>query len=113
MIAGGAALLNHAYWVLYLFAAFLNFTGIRMFFAGDQPMDVANNRAVKLISSNMWITPELHGPHFFVKPQDAVTGKVVTAGTTLFLAPVVSKLADLGFAEIGRESGRVRVGQGV
>src|SRR3546814_8994417 len=61
MIAGGAALLNHAYWVLYLFAAFLIFTGIRMFFAGDQPMDVANNRAVKFISSHMRITPELQG----------------------------------------------------
>src|SRR3546814_18220544 len=61
MIAGGAALLNHAYWVLYLFAAFLIFTGIRMFFAGDQPMDVANNRAVKFISSNMRIPTELHG----------------------------------------------------
>src|SRR3546814_5780039 len=80
MIAGVAALLNHAYWVLYLFAAFLIFTGIRMFFAGDQPMDVANNRAVKFISSHMRITPELHGQHFFVKTKDAVTGKVVTAG---------------------------------
>lgn len=35
MIAGGAALLAEAYWVLYLFAAFLVFTGIKMFFAGD------------------------------------------------------------------------------
>src|SRR3546814_2706195 len=98
MIAGGAALLNHAYWVLYLFAAFLIFTGIRMFFAGDQPMDVANNRAVKFISSHMRITPELHGQHFFVKTKDAVTGKVVTAGTPLFLALVVINLADLVFA---------------
>src|SRR3546814_20022954 len=81
MIAGGAALLNHAYWVLYLFAAFLIFTGIRMFFAGDQPMDVANNRAVQFISSHMRITPELHGQHFFAKTKDAIQGKVVTAGT--------------------------------
>src|SRR3546814_15442186 len=97
MIAGGAALLNHAYWVLYLFAAFLIFTGIRMFFAGDQPMDVANNRAVKFITSHMRITHELHGQHFFVKTQDAVTGKVVTAVRPLFLALVVLNLADLGF----------------
>src|SRR3546814_5060685 len=81
-----------------LFAAFLIFTGIRMFFAGDQPMDVANNRAVKFISSHMRITPELHGQHFFVKTKDAVTGKVVTAGTPLFLALVVINLADLVFA---------------
>src|SRR3546814_10791314 len=61
-------------------------------------MDVANNRAVKFISSHMRITPELHGQHFFVKTKDAVTGKVVTAGTPLFLALVVINLADLVFA---------------
>src|SRR3546814_10822729 len=98
MIAGGAALLNHAYWVLYLFAAFLIFTGIRMFFAGDQPMDVANNRAVKFISSLIRIPPELHGQHFFVKTNAAVTGKVVTAVTPLFPALVVTNLADQVFA---------------
>jgi len=30
MIAAGAALVNEAYWVLYIFAAFLIFTGIKM-----------------------------------------------------------------------------------
>ena len=30
MIAGGAALLSEAYWVLYIFAAFLVFTGIKL-----------------------------------------------------------------------------------
>ena len=60
MIAGGAALVNQAYWVLYLFAAFLIATGIKMFFAGDKPMDVANNPAVKFISRRMRVTPELH-----------------------------------------------------
>ncbi|MFM5885655.1 MAG: TerC family protein, partial [Novosphingobium sp.] len=35
MIAAGAALVEQAYWVLYIFAAFLVFTGIKMFFAGD------------------------------------------------------------------------------
>src|SRR3546814_16418461 len=56
------------------------------------------NRAVKFISSHMRITPELHGQHFFVKTKDAVTGKVVTAGTPLFLALVVINLADLVLA---------------
>ena len=44
MIGLGAALVSEAYWVLYLFAAFLVFTGVKMFVAGDQPMDLANNR---------------------------------------------------------------------
>lgn len=98
MIAGGAALVNEAYWVLYLFAAFLIFTGIKMFFAGDQPMDVANNPAVRFISRHMRVTHDLHGQRFFVKMTDPKSGKLVTAATPLFLALVVINLADLVFA---------------
>ena len=98
MIAGGAALVNEAYWVLYLFAAFLIFTGVKMFFAGDQPMDVANNRAVRFISTHMPVTKELHGQRFFVRVPDEKTGRLVIAATPLLLALVVINLADLVFA---------------
>ncbi len=98
MIAGGAALLAEAYWVLYLFAAFLIVTGIKMFFAGDEPMDVGNNPVVRWISTHMRVTRELHGQHFFVKVADDKTGKMVRAATPLFLSLVVINLADLVFA---------------
>ena len=98
MIAGGAALLAEAYWVLYLFAAFLVVTGIKMFFAGDEPMDVGNNPFVKWISRHMRVTPELHAQKFFVKVKDEKTGRMVRAATPLFLALVVINLADLVFA---------------
>jgi tellurite resistance protein TerC len=45
MIAVGAAVVEQYYWVLYIFAAFLIATGVKMLFAGDKPMDVANNPA--------------------------------------------------------------------
>ena len=98
MIAGGAALVTEAYWVLYIFAAFLIFTGIKMFFAGDEPMDVAKNPVVRWISTHMRVTPDLHQQHFFVKVPDEKTGKMVRAATPLFLALVVINLADLVFA---------------
>jgi tellurite resistance protein TerC len=98
MIAGGAALVNQAYWVLYLFAAFLIGTGIKMFFAGDKPMDVAGNPVVRFISSRMPVTRELHAQRFFVRVPDEKTGKLVLAATPLFLALVVINLADLVFA---------------
>ena len=98
MIAGGAALVNEAYWVLYIFAAFLIFTGIKMFFAGDKPMDVGSNPAVRFISNHMAVTRELHGQRFFVRQADPKTGRLVTAATPLFLALVVINLADLVFA---------------
>lgn len=98
MIAGGAALVAEAYWVLYIFAAFLVFTGVKMFFAGDHAPDVANNPVVRWISTHMRVTPQLHDQHFFVKVPDEKTGKLVTAATPLFLALVVINLADLVFA---------------
>ena len=98
MIAGGAALVDQAYWVLYIFAAFLVFTGIKMFFAGDHQPDLAKNPAVRWISAHMRVTKEHHNQHFFVKVPDEKTGKLVTAATPLFLALVVINLADLVFA---------------
>ena len=98
MIAGGAALLAEAYWVLYLFAAFLIVTGIKMFFAGDTPMDVGANPVVRWISTHMRVTRELHGQKFLVKVEDPKTGRMVRAATPLLLALVVINIADLVFA---------------
>lgn len=98
MIAAGAALVNEAYWVLYIFAAFLVYTGIRMMWASDHAPDLAKNPAVRWISTHMRVTKEHHGQHFFVKVPDDKTGRLVTAATPLFLALVVINLADLVFA---------------
>ena len=98
MIAGGAALVEQAYWVLYIFAAFLVFTGIKMFFSSDHDPDIGNNPAVRWISRHMRVTKELHDQKFFVKVPDEKTGKLVNAATPLFLALVVINLADLVFA---------------
>ena len=98
MIAAGAAIVQEYYWVLYIFAAFLIATGVKMLFTGDQEMDVAKNPVVKFISSHMRVTKDLHGQHFFVKVPDEKTGKLVRAATPLFLALVIINLADLVFA---------------
>jgi tellurite resistance protein TerC len=98
MIAAGAALVEQAYWVLYIFAAFLVFTGIKMFFAGDHAPDIARNPVVRWISTHMRVTKELHDQHFFVQVPDEKSGKLATAATPLFLALVVINLADLVFA---------------
>lgn len=97
MIAGGAAILASAYWVMYLFAAFLVFTGVKMFLTGDHAPDIGRNRVVRWISRHMRVTSEHHEAHFFVKVPDAA-GRMVWATTPLFLALVVINLADLVFA---------------
>jgi len=67
MIAAGAAIVQEYYWTLYIFAAFLIGTGIKMRFSGDQEMDVAKNPVVKYISTRMRVTKALHDENFFVK----------------------------------------------
>ena len=98
MIAAGAALVEQFYWTLYIFAAFLIATGVKMLFASDKEMDVAKNPVVRFLSKHMRITKDLHGEKFFVKETDEKTGKLVRAATPLFLALVVINLADLVFA---------------
>ena len=98
MIAGGAALVTEYGWLLYIFAAFLIFTGVKMLFASEKPMDVAGNPVVKWLSRHIPLTHELHGEKFFVRIPDTRTGKLVLAATPLFLALVVINLADLVFA---------------
>ncbi len=98
MIAAGAALVQEFYWVLYIFAAFLIATGIKMLFVRGEEIDVAKNPVVRFMSNRMRITKELHAEKFFVKEKDEKTGKLVRAATPLFLALVVINLADLVFA---------------
>ena len=98
MIAGGAALLAQAYWVLYLFAAFLIVTGVKMFVSKDDGIDLSNNRALAFIRRHMRVTDTLHGQKFFARVHDDKRGRLVWAATPLFLALVVINLADLVFA---------------
>ncbi len=98
MIAAGAALVEQFYWVLYVFAAFLIATGVKMLFAGDKEPDIATNPVVRFISSHMRVTPTLHGEKFLVKVPDERTGRMVRAATPLLLALIVINLADLVFA---------------
>lgn len=98
MIAAGAALVEQAYWVLYIFAAFLIYTGIRMLRAGDEVPDLGKNPAIRWISTHMRVTKQHYGSRFFVQVADEQTGKRATAATPLFLALVVINLADLVFA---------------
>ena len=98
MIALGAALVEQFYWTLYLFAAFLIATGVKMLFNNDSEMDVSKNPVVRFMNKHFRVTPDLHGEKFLVKVQDEKSGKMVRAMTPLLLALIVINLADLVFA---------------
>ena len=96
MIGLGSALITHYAWVLYIFAAFLIFTGIRMMFLGDKEHSVGDNPLLRLLRRRMNVTDTLHGNAFFAKLP--VAGKMVGHATPLFLALVLIEIADLVFA---------------
>ena len=66
MIAGGAALLNHFSWVIYVFAALLVYTGIKMFFHDEDSVDPGRSIAVRLLRRTMPMTDGYRGGRFLI-----------------------------------------------
>jgi tellurite resistance protein TerC len=98
MIAAGAAVVENYGWVLYLFAAFLIITGIKMLFSSSEPYDVENNPVLKFLRKRLPVTERLHGQKFLVRENNPATGKLKTYVTPLLLALIMIEFADLVFA---------------
>ncbi|BEG75830.1 TerC family protein [Achromobacter xylosoxidans] len=98
MIGLGAALVSNFGWLMYLFGAFLVFTGIKMWMIADQEPDIATNPILKFLKRRMRVTDGLRGNAFWVREPDTATGKTVRWATPLFLALVLIEFVDLLFA---------------
>lgn len=92
MIFVGAALLNRFHWIIYIFGAFLVYTGLRMFKQEDDDMQPDQNPVVRLVTRFLPITRHYEEKKFFTK----VDGK--RTGTLLLLVLVVVEVTDLVFA---------------
>lgn len=98
LIGVGAALVSEFNWVLYIFAAFLILTGIKMLMAAGQEPDIANNPLLKFLQRRLRITDDLADGHFWLHKPDPLSGKVVRYATPLFLALCLVEFVDLIFA---------------
>ena len=76
-------------WVLYLFGAFLIFTGIKMWIIADHMPDIANNPLLKFLKRHLRVTEGLRGNAFWVRETDTKTGKLERFATPLFLSLVL------------------------
>lgn len=92
MISAGAWVVSEFSWVLYLFGAFLLFTGIRMLVAVDTEPDVVNNPILKFARRHLKVSEGDHGEKFFVR----ING--VRYVTPLFLVLILIEVTDLVFA---------------
>ena len=98
MIGLGATLVSQFGWVLYIFAAFLIFTGIKMWIMADHEPDIGANPVLRFVRRRFRIADQLHGDRFWVKLPDANTGRIATFMTPLFLALILVEIVDLVFA---------------
>ena len=98
MIGFGAALVTQFSWILYVFGAFLIFTGVKMFTTGDDKAGFEDNMALKWLRRHFNITPSYHGHDFTAKLPDPKTGKIVTWLTPLAVALILVEFVDLIFA---------------
>ena len=91
MIFSGSWLINEFSWILYLFAAFLIFTGIKMLFP-EQEVSLAENPLLRFLKKHMRISDHLIGERFFTRE------KGMLYATPLFLALLLVEISDIVFA---------------
>jgi tellurite resistance protein TerC len=92
MIFLGATLITHFKWILYIFGAFLVYTGLSMLREEDKEIQPEQNPIVRLVTRHIRITRHYDGEKFFTQ----LDGKRV--GTLLLLVLIIVEVTDIVFA---------------
>ena len=92
MILVGAWLIAQFHWILYLFGAFLVFTGVKMWLATGQEPDLEANPALRWIRRHMKIAPSYDGEKLFTVHEG------VRMATPLFVVILLIGIVDVVFA---------------
>jgi tellurite resistance protein TerC len=91
-IAGGAALLEAFHWMIYVFGAFLVFTGLRLALHRNEEVHPERNPALRLFRRLVPSTTRYHGQRFVVRE----AGRLVA--TPLLAVLVIVETSDIVFA---------------
>lgn len=92
MIFAGAELVERFHWIIYVFGAFLIYTGLKMFGNSEDNFEPHESAIVKLATKYIRISKHYDGEKFF-----SVTDGV-RSGTLLLLVLIVVEFTDLIFA---------------
>lgn len=92
MIAAGAALIKEFHWIIWIFGAFLIYTGIKMVKSDDHEVDPANHTVVKWLRKIMPMTETYEGQRFVVVKNG------MRMATPLLAVLLVVEFTDLIFA---------------
>jgi tellurite resistance protein TerC len=91
-ILAGVALINRFHWIIYIFGAFLVYTGFKLAFQDETQVDPEHNPALKLARRYLPMTSNYEADQFFVLRE----GK--RWATPLFSVLIVVETTDLLFA---------------
>ena len=91
-IATGVTLLNMFDWLIFVFGAFLIFTGIRLALRKEEEVHPERNPVVRLARRFLPVTPDYEGQHFFIRRHGGLMA------TPLFMVLLVVEVSDLVFA---------------
>jgi tellurite resistance protein TerC len=91
-IGSGIAILERLHWVIYIFGAFLVYTGIRISLKKDGEINPQKNPILRLCCRYLPMTDTYHEGKFFLRDM----GRLV--GTPLFLVLIVVETTDIVFA---------------
>lgn len=97
MIGLGSVLITRFHWIIYLFGAFLVYTGIKMATQQEHDIEPKSNPIIRLIRKVLAVTNHYHGQNFFVR-QDLPGKGLKWVATPLFVVLVVVETTDLIFA---------------
>lgn len=92
MIFLGAALITRFDWIIYVFGAFLIYTGIKMFRQEETEIHPEQNPIVRLVTRYVPITHQYEGENFFTRSEGRLKG------TLLLLVLIIVEVTDLIFA---------------
>jgi TerC family integral membrane protein len=92
MIFAGSWLVSEFSWILYVFGAFLLFTGIKMALAKEDEGAIGDKPLIRWLRSHLRMTDQLSGEKFFVRRQGLLYA------TPLVLVLIMVELSDVIFA---------------
>ena len=89
----GSWLVEQFHWILYIFGAFLVYSGVKVFLEGDAPeFDAEKNLLVRTVRRCFRISLKTEGGHFFIRENGKITM------TILFLVLLLVEATDIVFA---------------
>ncbi len=92
LIVLGVVLVTKFAWIIYVFGAFLVYTGFKMAFHNDEDIDPEKNIVIKLFRKFFPVTKDYHEGKFFI----IENGKKIA--TPLFIVLIAVEFTDLIFA---------------